>query len=77
MTKGTIYLTLIAILIFACIVGEIMYRVKCKRLIKRGLNPEFFTTRLETYPKAALIATGIVALIATIIEIVNTWNDPL
>lgn len=77
MIKGTVYLVLIAMLVFACIVGEIMYRVKYKRLIKEHLNPEFFISRFDTYPKAAMIASGIAALIAIIVGMINTWNDPI
>lgn len=77
MIKGTVYLVLIAILIFACVVGEIMYRIECKKLEEKSLNPKFFTTRLKTYPLAVLIGVGIVALIAVIVEMINTWNDPI
>lgn len=77
MIKGTVYLVIIAMLIFACIVGEIMYRIECEKLIKECLNPKFFASRIKSYLEAGFIAVGIVTLIAIITGMINTWNDPL
>lgn len=77
MIKGTLYLLVLAGIAVICVIGEIKYRIECKRLIQRGLNPEFFTTRYKTYPEAGIIIVGIVAFIAVILLMINTWNDPI
>lgn len=77
MIKGTIYLLVIIALVITCALGEIKYHIECKKLTKRHLNPRYFTARVKTYFEALLISAGTTALIATIIEMINTWNDPL
>lgn len=70
------YLLLIAIVIFNCIVGEIKYRI-CLRKLPSHLNKDYFVSRLGSYCEA--IPITMITLLGTtlIIGMVNTWNDPL
>lgn len=76
MTKGVIYLLLIAIVIFNCVVGEIKYRISVKKLDSH-YNKEFFVCRGESYMEAIPITMLVVMFIAMIIGMINTWNDPI
>ena len=65
------YLLIIAMVVYTCIVGEIRYRIKLKKLPNHLLN------RADEYLEAIPITILTVLGGLVIMGMINTWTDPL
>lgn len=79
MVKGVMYSIIIVFIIFACIVGELIYRYRIKELKKEYpyIKTEYLIDRFDCYVKGIGICLLFCLVVVLIIAMIATWNNPL
>lgn len=76
MIKGIMYSIIIGFIIFSCILGEILYRYRVKEF-KKHSKVGYFVDRFDCYTTGMWISLVFSTVVAIIIGVISTWNDPL
>lgn len=79
MTKGIMYSIIMGLIIFSCILGEILYRYRVKKFKKEHphLKVEYFIGRFDCCITSVGISSAFSAVVLIIIGMISTWYEPL